>query len=236
MATKSGGVLLVLVALGGLSTQALAQGGNSNPGIVPPDARYRGLTYDEWGAKWWQAAFAVPVVNGDHPLISGGSFGGDDGVVFLSAVVGSPATVEVTIPSGTALLVPVVNTECSVLEPDPFHGDDEAELRACAEGHIDNTSGLSASLDGRAIGNLSAYRAGSPLFEFGPLPEDNLFAFFGLDAPEGTTSPSVDAGVYLLLTPLSVGDHKLTVRGTFDDAGVSIDTTFIITVVPRGRS
>jgi hypothetical protein len=192
-----------------------------------------GLSYGEWGAMWWRAAFATPVVDGDHPVISGGAFGGDDGVVFLAAVVGAPAQVEVTIPAGTPLFVPVINTECSVIEPDPFHGDTEEEMRECANGHIDNTSDLFAFIDGRAVKNLGNYRVESPLFEFGPLPEDNLLAFFGVDAPAGATSDAVDAGFYLLIPPLSVGRHMVRVGGTFDEFDASIDTTFLITVVPR---
>src|SRR3989442_2662229 len=85
----------------GLSTLAAVsydtQAANGNPRVLPPNARYRGLTYGEWGARWWQAAFSVPVVGGDHPIISGGAFGGEDGVLFLAAVVGTPVTVEITI-------------------------------------------------------------------------------------------------------------------------------------------
>ena len=221
--------VLVTLATGSYNAQAA----NGNPRVIPPNASYRGLTYSEWEAKWWQAAFALPVVNGDHPVISGGAFGGEDGVVFLAAVVGAPVTVNLTIPAGTPLFVPVINAECSVIEPDPFHGDDETELRECANDHIDNTSGLSAKIDGKPVNNLDAYRVESLLFEFGPLPADNFLAFTGVNAPAGATSPSVDAGVYLLLAPLSVGTHTVHVGGTFDEFGVSIDTTFNITVVPQ---
>jgi hypothetical protein len=223
---------LVLVTLLAVSSDALAKGGNKNPGVIPPNAKYRGLTYGEWAARWWQEALSIPVVDGEHPLISGGAFGGKGGVVFLSGV-GGGVTVEITIPAGTALFFPVVNSECSILEPDPFHGDDEAELRACANGHIDNTSGHFAEIDTVPVNNLDAYRVQSPLFEFGPLPAHNFFDFFGLPAPAGTTSPSVDAGVYVLLAPLKVGTHTVHFRGTFDGLGFSIDTTYIITVVPR---
>ena len=147
--------------------------------------------------------------------------------MFLAAVVGAAVTVELTISPGTALFFPVVNAECSVIEPAPFHGEDEVSLRACANDHIDNTSGRFAEIDSVPVSNLDAYRIESPLFEFGPLPENNLLA-----APAGATSPSVDAGVYLLLAPLSVGEHALRVGGTFDEFGASIDTTFIITVEP----
>jgi hypothetical protein len=110
-------------------------------------------------------------------------------------------------------------------EPDPFHGDDEAEMRACANGHIDHTSGLIAVIDGVPVQDLAAYRVESPLFEFGPLPADNV-----LGVPAGTTSLAVDAGVYLMLTPLRPGSHTIHVRGTFDEFNVTFDTTFNITV------
>src|SRR5512144_206128 len=76
---------------------------NRNPRVIPPQASYRSLTSSEWEAKWWQAAFAIPVVNGEHPVFSGGAFGGEDGVVFLAAVFGAPAEVVVVIPAGTPL-------------------------------------------------------------------------------------------------------------------------------------
>ena len=226
MATRCARVLLVLVTLvlvtlAAVPYDAQAQGGNKNTGVIPPHAKFRGLSYGEWGARWWSTAFSIPVVGGSHPLISGGAFDGHKGVLFLTGV-GGGATFDITIPAGTALFFPVVNTECSVLEPDPFHGDDEASLRACANGHIDNTSARFAVIDGVPVNNLDAYRVQSPLFEF-----------FGLDAPAGTTSPSVDAGVYVLLAPLKVGTHTVHFGGTFDLLGFSIDTTYIITVVPK---
>ena len=200
-------VTLVLVILAAVSSDAQAQGRNENPGVFPPNAHYRGLTYGEWGARWWQTAFSIPVVGDDHPLISGGVFGGEDGVLFLSGVVGG-VTIELTIPPGTVLFLPVVNAECSVIEPDPFHGADEIELRACANEHIDNTSGRFAVIDG--------------------VPVNNLLQFLGVTAPAGATSPSVDAGVYLLLAALRVGEHVIHFGWTLD--GFSIDTTYIITV------
>jgi hypothetical protein len=237
MAIKCARVLLVLVTLGLVTLAAVpydaqAQGGNKNPGVIPPHAKFRGLSYGEWGARWWSTALSIPVVEGSHPVISGGAFGGDNGVLFLAGI-GGGATFDITIPAGTALFFPVVNSECSILEPDPFHGDDEAELRECANGHIDNTSARFTVIDSVPVNNLDAYRVQSPLFEFGPLPEDNFFEFFGLTAPAGTTSPFVDAGVYVLLAPLKVGTHTVHFGGTFDLLGFSIDTTYIITVVPR---
>ena len=213
-------VLALLVA----ASPAQGSGRNPNPGIIPPGSTYRGQSYGEWGAQWWKTIFSIPVVDGDHPLFSGGAFEGKKRVVFLAAA-GGGVTIDVTIPPGTSLFFPVLNSECSVIEPDPFHGDDEAEMRACANGHIDHTSGLIAVIDGVPVQDLAAYRVESPLFEFGPLPADNV-----LGAPAGTTSLAVDAGVYLMLTPLRPGSHTIHVRGTFDEFNVTIDTAFNVTV------
>jgi hypothetical protein len=226
-------LFVLLITLGTISHQAHGRGGNHNPGVIPPKAKYKGHSYGEWEAKWWQAAFALPVIDGDHPIISGGSFGGDDGVLFLTGI-GGPATIDLTIPAGTPLFFPVVNFECSVFEPPPFHGDDEESLRAQANQLADNTSDLFAVIDGKTINDIQAYRVQSPLFQWGPLPDNNILQFFGLDAPAGTTSPAVDAGYYLLLAPLSVGEHTIHFGAMIGgELSGSIDTTYVITVVPK---
>src|SRR5262245_38733339 len=57
-------VLLILAA-----SSPLAQARNPNPRVIPVNGTYRGLSYGEWGARWWQAVFSVPVVGGSHPTI-----------------------------------------------------------------------------------------------------------------------------------------------------------------------
>lgn len=206
-----------------------------NNTIVKPEGQYRGDSYAELEAQWWQTMYAIPVVNGQHPLLTGGAVVSND-IAFL---VSAPPTstnaqgttmIDITIPSGTAIFVPIVNAECSDIEPDPFHGDTEPELRACANGHIDNTSSLSATIDSVPVSQVQSYRTQSPLFEF-TLPENNVLEFQGIPAPAGTTAQAVDAGMYLLIRQLSAGTtHTLRVRGTFDEFGQKIDTTFRITV------
>jgi hypothetical protein len=227
-------LFLLLAALAPISLVASAQGGNGNPGVIPPDARYAGLTYGEWTAAWWQAVFGVPIEGGTHPLITGGAFGGENGIVFLTAAVvpaGSPTTtVPITIPSGTRLFVSILAVECSVFEPPPFHGDDEASLRACANDLLDLASDVYAEIDGRPVNDVDAYRVDSPLFRWGPMPADNI-----LGAPEGTESDAVSAGYFLMLPPLSVGVHHIMVRADIDAFGLVVDTEFMVNVEPRGN-
>lgn len=232
MTTK--GVRTIFLLLAAIPVFAAAQGANQNPRVIPPNAEYQGLTYAEWAAEWWRAAFAVPVEGGVHPLFTGGAFEGENGIVFMTAPVlpaGSPiAEILVTIPSGTRLLFPLVTVECSVFEDPPFHGGDEASLRACANDLLDLVSDLYAEIDGRPVNDPDAYRVESPLFRWGPLPADNA-----LGAPDGTESDAVAAGYYLMLPPLSVGVHEIIVRATIDSFGLAVDARFIVTVEPRGQ-
>lgn len=230
MTRKFTNLLLVLVALVAMSSDAHAQGGNANPGIIPPDAEYRGFSYDELSALWWIGVFDIPA-DADHPFASGQPFQGPRGIAFLVGAFADPdepVVFEITIPERTPLFFPVVNTSCSVFEGDPFHGDNEEELRECANGHVDGTSDRFAFIDGRPVRNLDAYRTESPLFIWGPLPEENLFGDPDL---EGVISPAVDAGFYLLLAPLSKGEHIIHFGGTSASGGV-INTVYLITVVP----
>jgi len=75
----------------------------------------------------------------------------------------------------------------------------------------------------------------SPLYTYGPLPDNNVLQFFGLDAPEGTTSKSVADGVFVMLAPLPPGKHTLHFGGspTTTATGGPIfiqDITYTITV------
>jgi len=227
--------VLAVVAFGGLlSSQATTATFAAVPGDLPSHAKYRGLTYGEWTAAWWQAVFALPIEGGSHPLINGGAFGGNNRTVFLSAPVapaGSQATLRVTIPPGTHLFVPIITVECSVAEAPPFHGENEAELRACANGLLDEVSDPSATIDGRPVENPEAYRVDTPLFRYGPLTADNV-----LGLPPGTQSDAVGAGYVLLLQPFSVGVHRIRVRAAVPAFGIAVDAETIINVEsPRER-
>src|SRR2546423_112062 len=118
------GLTLVMLTLLLQVTPVLADG-NSNPGVLPPNSHPFGKTYGEWSNAWWQWALLNPVVKGNeqaNPLFdtTGASCGvGQSGKVwFLAGIVTvnySPGagtiTRNCTIPTGTALFVPVVNVE-----------------------------------------------------------------------------------------------------------------------------
>jgi len=219
-------VLTGIAFAGLLSSQTIA-----GQGVLPSSATYRGLTSSEWSALWWQAVFAIPVEGGNHPLISGGAFGGNNHLVFLAAPTvppGSPkVTIPVTIAAGTRVFVPIISAECSVAEPAPFHGKNRTELRACANNNLEQVGVLYAAIDGKPIKNPAAYRAESPLFQYGPLTARNV-----LNVPPGTQSDSVAAGYFLLLPPFSAGVHRIVVRAKIPAAELVVDAEFVLQVLP----
>jgi hypothetical protein len=206
---------------------ALADG-NSNPRVLPPHSKPYGLTYGEWSARWWQWAFSIPLA--EHPFIdsTGANCGaGQSGKVwFLVGATGGEVRNGCVVPAGKALFFPIINVECSTLEPPPFFGSNEAELRSCAEGFLNNIADLTCEIDGQAIQNLNLYRGGSPLFEF-TVPDGNIL---GVAAGSGL---SVADGIYVMLAPLPVGAHTIHFTGTFVDLMFTIDTTYNLTVVPH---
>ena len=199
--------------------------------VLPLDARYRGLTYGDWLAVGWQELFAIGEDNGRHPLTTGGAVALNNRMVLLSAPIvelgADTVTIPVTIPYGHFLSAGIISVECSVAEAAPFHGENEADLRACANGLLDLASvpDLYVAIDGRPVENPGAYRTESPLFRYGPLPEGN-----SLHLPPGTQSDAVAAGYGVLLSPLSPGVHRIVIRAAVPAFGIAVNANFIVNV------
>jgi hypothetical protein len=215
----------VTIAVSVLACGTAARADENNQ-VAPVTETYGGLSYGDWAAAWWQWALQIPAA-ADHPFFPGGNtlLAQSGPVWFLAGVFGTEVR-NITIPSGIALFFPVINAECSIFEPPPFHGDDPASLATCANTFLDQAENLSAEIDGRKVKNIEQYRVRSPMFTVGPLPDPNI-----LGAPKNTITQSVDAGVYLLVSPLKPGRHTIHFKGSFAGNG-TIDTTYKITVKP----
>jgi len=208
----------------GLAAAALAE--NPNPGVAPVNSNAYGHSYGGWSAEWWKWFLSIPTP--DHPGVGGDCNEGQSGpVFFLAADFTGSAGVPCTIPAGKAILLAMVNVECSTVEAPPFFGTDEEELRACAKCFADQivVSSLEATLDGKGLKDLGSYRAASPLFTF-EYPADNIFGIPGGPA----TGDSVSDGYWLLLNPLPAGDHTLSFGGAFEfpegECGLDAGTAF----------
>jgi hypothetical protein len=200
-------------------------------GIAPPQSRPHGRSYSEWSAEWWRWVLTIPPgsnpvldLTGEHCAVNQA-----DHVWFLAGAFnsGEPVTRSCTIPTGRALLVPLINDAYFAFPDDPPETRTEEYVRAqvaCAE----NATFSLVEVDGAAVRDPGRYFEQSVVFEV-VLQEDNLFG-----APAGfTLSPSVDAGYYLFLTPLPPGEHTLHWRVT-SGCGFSQDITYHLTVRPAG--
>jgi hypothetical protein len=215
-----------------------------NPGVLPPNSAPFGKTYGQWAAEHWKWLYSMPV--GQHPLFDNApiSTGQSGQVWFLGgtfAVTGSgttnigSATRSGTIPAGKALFFPIIDSECGTIEG---NGNTDAELRSCAAGSVDHTVSVTCEIDGQSVQNLSSFRVQSPLYTYGPLPANNVLQYFGVDAPAGSTSLSVADGYFVMLAPLSAGQHTIHFAGIilftqaqdgFDEL-FELDITYHLTV------
>jgi hypothetical protein len=210
-------------------------------GVLPPNSNAFGKSYGEWAAEFWKWVYSIPVSN--HPLFDkgdcsvgqegkvwflGGTYliapqgnGGDDVPIFIGK-----AERECFIPNGKAIFFPIINVEANTIDEDPVPTEDE--LRASANDFADLMTDLTVTIDGKPVRNLKRYRAESPLYTIGPLEADNVAG-----ADEGTVADAVTDGYWILLAPLSSGEHEIKFSGTADaspDFIFKLDITYKVTV------
>ena len=206
-----GAALLTL----GLASVCVAGNPGPNPGVLPPNANAQGHGYSGWSAEWFKWFLSIPTSM--HPALdSTGDFcaEGQSGKVFyLASNFVTTDTVPCTVPTGKSIFFAIANVECSTVEPPPFFGSTEQELRDCARCWADHIvpSSLGVTVDGQPLHELASYRAASPLYSF-EYPADNIF---GIPGGPGT-GQSVADGYWIYLLPLSAGDHTVSFSGVFD--------------------
>lgn len=200
-------VLLVL-ATGGAAAR-------NNPRVIPPHAKAFGQPYGEWSVDWWHWAFSLPD-DGTHPIVEEGNIDcnlGQEGKVWFLA--GAPGEWEIgvnevdrictePIPPGTALFFPVVNGVCNTFDGDQIWA---GSLDNCANIITDEfLIPISAKVDDLEVENLVAYRTISAEFDFETVEPPLWY-------PSGEVYQGVSGGYFLLLPPLSAGEHDIWFEG-----------------------
>jgi len=151
-------------------------------------------------------------------------------VWFLAGTTMAGATIKrgCEVPAGTALFFPVVNQfYCSVPSLDPPETLSEAYVRSQLSFVSGAANNLVATIDGVAVPNIKpGYFEQSSLFSV-VLPAENLFGL----PPNTLLDPCADAGYYLMLHPMSIGEHTIAFSGSLGD--FTIDVEYTITVVTR---
>ena len=204
---------------------------NPNPTILPPNSNPHGMSYGQWGDAWWQWALSIPAdVN---PMLDPtGEFaaeGQSGSVWFLAGTQGGTAVRTVTVPAGKSLFFPIYNwvwVNLPEFGDDPWSEEQEAFARESLAFFVDTPPELSCEIDDRAVQQITSYRCQTP--EDGEymvtFPDGNVWGL-----PAGTYGPSVSDGYFLMLAPLSAGEHTIHFAAEGD-----LDVTYHITVAgPR---
>lgn len=226
-----GAVALMLALAANLALAGL--GPPNNPGIMQPKDTFAGKTYAEWAVAWWQWVWAIPLANNPTADTNGqfAALGQSGNVWFLAGTQGGSAERTASVPANKALFFPVVNTiwvNLPDLGDNPWSKDQESYARDLIGASIDTATGVACEIDGVAVKQIAAYRCktakgGEFMVQ---IPEGNIG---GLPL-QGTYGPSVDDGIYLMLAPLSAGQHTIHFTAALGDGSWSLQVTYHLTV------
>jgi hypothetical protein len=203
-----------------------------NPGVYSPDSSPFNTPYKNWIAKWWD--YNVDISAEEHPR---DNFSPErcnldqqqvDSVYYLPDNLSGEEQRNCSIPSGKAVLAPLITGSCWDDDTDPKLKTEEG-LRECSrEGQEFGV--VSATLDGRQLQNLEQYRATSDVFNM-TVAENNAF-----QSPSGTF-PAMTDGFFAFLEPLSPGEHTLVLEQSVlnpvqPEYNFASRTNYILTVEP----
>jgi hypothetical protein len=201
-------------------------GGAANPKVY-------GKTYGEWSAAWWQWAGSIP--SDTNPIgDTTGEFcdlGQSGPVWFLAGTFGGTAERTCTIPAGRAILYPLINQvwiDCPPPATDTDLSDAEVGwIMATTTAAGDNACQLASTLD-----TFYSATFGTEL----PTPISSLQvpAVRTQSPMQGKSGRVISEGYWVMLPPLQVGEHVLTLHGANCDPNPSWDTgvTYHLNVVP----
>lgn len=211
----------------GIELLGLGIAARSDAVVVPPDQAVAGKSYSEWTVAFeqWGLAMAWDARHPWRDQTGANAFRGQSGPVWFLG--GGVATRRIVVPDDKWLYVSMGGVGCSTLEDDPFHGENEDELRACVERfHFQE---LVCEIDGVPVPELESYQVTTPMFPI-ELPSSNVAGVTG-----GGSGQSVAAGVAVILEPLSPGGHTIYLHSTIaEDPAASLQQlTYEITVVSR---
>ena len=214
--------------------------------VAPINSSPYGKSYSEWATEWWQWAYSIPSdpanKGAPNPLFdtTGANCNeSQSGRVFFLAgrytLSGStdPLNAERTceVPSGKAIFFPIVNSESDNLnaEDGSFGTKSKATLKAEVKAQVDSVDDLSVIVDGVSLRDPFGFRVKQKTFSYS-LPSPNVVNALGYEAVGATDVPlAVSDGYYLMLYPLSPGDH--TVRFSGGISGVfHLDIIYHLTV------
>ncbi len=207
----------------------------NNLTVIPLDSSPFGKPYSDWIADWWKWYIETPF-DDTHPSkdLTGKSCDRNQHgpVWFISGSEKVPIEKTCNIPAGKAILIPILNYECSYTENKKEKTPEN--LLKCANSNADNMEGLKVKLNGINIPEQQIRQefriATSPFFV--NFPQSNVF----LAQPPGP-STSVSDGYWIMFEAPTPGNYDINFGGCFgnpivvDPAKFCQDVTYHLKVL-----
>jgi hypothetical protein len=192
--------------------------GAAEPLLVPAEESVGGMSQSEWSKLWWQWAGSFqrsesPIADRTGDLCASKQSGD---VWFLAGTYGTKRTVRTCrVPAGKYLFFPLINYIVA------RNSDGSASCTAVMDSaarRTEEVSSLVLDIDGVTYPDLVKHRqATTECFDFGAkaVPQTRIF-------------PSAANGYYVMLKPLSPGEHTLNFGGVLPSMLQAVTYTLIV--------
>jgi hypothetical protein len=213
----------VAVACSAAAGQASGEQGNPNAAVFPPTSQPYGADMATWGERATQWVYGQPLASSPlfDPTGANCAVGQEGPVWYVARIAGPPVFSgerSCTIPHGKAILL-YIGAAVDTYPCPPEFGFEPAPgqslyefLAADAKAVLDTVDFLEVSIDGAQLRDVMSYRFAS----------DDLFTITGdlslqavLDpCITGSPQPAVVDGFFMIVKPLTRGEHTIVVHGT----------------------
>jgi hypothetical protein len=193
--------------------------------VFPLDSKPYGVTYPEWITRWWRWLLSFPIDK--NPAIDQtGMYSSQKqehpNVWFLAGTFGGYVRRKCQIPFGKAILMPIINYECSFADEPAITTDAQLELKCKSE--IDDIKDLSVIVDDHLLSDISLYRIRSPFFVI-DLLENNVLGV------KPTRTRMISDGFWIFLKPFGIGIHRIITSGSCRSGTIRIGNTYDLNVL-----
>jgi hypothetical protein len=193
--------------------------------IYQQNSKPFGVTFEEWGVRWWQWLLMIPKSISPAYDLTGknASVGQPDPTVFFLCQTIEGAKEQpirkISIPKGSNVFMPILNWISNFYE----HGTSEKELIDMARQKMNIIGNLEFNLNGEDIKGLEKYRFLTKFFVV-ELPIDNI-----LDLPAGKASLISDG--YWVFTKPILNDIMISTYGSCSSGITKIGVSYDIKVI-----
>ena len=209
----------------------------AGPRPMPVHSNAFGGSYAEHAESWLEWAMSIPAATSPF-LDTDGSYAavGQQGKVwYLAGNFGGTTERTITVPTGKAVFLPVLN---AFWVNTPEYGDapwseaQEAFAQQAVAALVDTATDFALEIDGKPVANIADFRVLSTTGSCNLPPTDNVFGV----PLEPVPHECLADGYWALLPPMSVGMHTVHFRGSISANGFSLDVTYYVNVKPRHKA